>query len=111
MLLMLLNFSIEIYRLHGLTTSIVLDCHTRFLNHIWRSMWRLVNTSLNFSSAYNTQTNSDIEVLNRSLGNLLCILVGDHLKSWDVRLCQDIFSHNNVDNHSTRLVLSTLFIA
>ncbi|KAL5764001.1 hypothetical protein ACOSP7_016353 [Xanthoceras sorbifolium] len=41
----------EIYRLHGLTTSIVSDRDTRFLSHFWRSLWKMVNTRLDFSSA------------------------------------------------------------
>lgn len=46
----------EIYRLHGLPTAIVSDRHTRFVSHFWRSLWRMANTQLNFSSAYHPQT-------------------------------------------------------
>jgi hypothetical protein len=42
----------EVYRLHGLPESIVLDRDTRFLSHFWRSHWKMVNTHLKFSSAY-----------------------------------------------------------
>ena len=76
----------EVYRLHGLPQSIVSDCDVRFLSHFWRYFWRLANTTLNFSSAYHPQTDGQIEVVNRSLGNLLQSLVSDHLKSWDQRL-------------------------
>lgn len=76
----------EIYRLHGLPISIVFDHDTRFLSHFLRSLWRLANTTLNFSSAYHQQTVGQTEVVNRSLGNLLCSLVEDHVKSWDVKL-------------------------
>ena len=91
----------DVYRLHGLPTSIVSDRDTRFLSHFWRSLWRMVNTELNFSSAYHPQTDGQTEVVNRSLGNLLRCLVGDHAKSWDQKLSQAEFAHNHATNRST----------
>lgn len=91
----------EVYRLHGLPASIVSDRDTRFLSHFWRSLWRSVNTSLNFSSAYHPQTDGQTEVVNRSLGNLLRSLVGDNIKSWDIKLYQAEFAHNHALNRST----------
>ncbi|KAJ0937806.1 putative nucleotidyltransferase, Ribonuclease H [Helianthus annuus] len=91
----------DIYRLHGLPSSIVSDRDTRFLSHFWRSLWKMVNTQLNFSSAYHPQTDRQTEVVNRSLGNLLRCLVGDHVKSWYQKLCQAEFAHNHVVNRST----------
>ena len=61
----------------------------------------MVNTQLNFSSAYHPQTDGQTEVVNRSLGNLLRSLVGDHVKSWDQKLSQAEFAHNHAVNRST----------
>lgn len=91
----------EIYRLHGLPTSIISDQDTRFLSHFWRSLWRMVNTTLKMSSAYHPQTDGQTEVTNRALGDLLRSLVGDHLKSWDSMLSQVEFAHNHAKNRST----------
>ena len=59
------------------------------------------HTTLNFSSAYHPQTDSQTEVVNHSLGNLLWSLVSDHLKSWDQCLYQAKFAYNRSVNRST----------
>ncbi|KAL7583941.1 hypothetical protein Lser_V15G45461 [Lactuca serriola] len=61
----------------------------------------MVNTKLNFSSAYHPQTDGQTEVVNRSHGNLLRCLVGDHPKGWDHKLSQAKFAHNHATNRST----------
>ncbi|GJX18060.1 putative nucleotidyltransferase, ribonuclease H [Tanacetum coccineum] len=91
----------DVYHLHGLPSFIVIDRDTRFLSHFWRSLWKMVNTQLNFSSAYHPQTDGQTEVVNRSLGNLLRWLVGDHVKAWDQKLCQAEFAHYHAINLST----------
>ena len=91
----------EVYRLHGLPTSIVSDGDTRFLSHFYRILWKLFNTSLNFSSAYHSKTDGQTEVVNHSPGDLLRCLIGEYLKSWDQKLPQAEFTHNNAVNQST----------
>jgi hypothetical protein len=91
----------EVYRLHGLPMTIVSDRDTRFLSHFWRSLWKLANTKLDFSSAYHPQTDGQTEVVNRSRGDLLRSLVGDNLKTWDQKLFQAEFAFNRSVNRST----------
>ncbi|KAH9708053.1 hypothetical protein KPL70_012757 [Citrus sinensis] len=93
----------EVYRLHGLPSSIVSDRDTRFLSHFGKTLWKLTNTRLNFSNAYHPQTDGQIEVVNRSLGNHLRSLVGDNLKMWDQKLYQVEFAYNHAVKRSTSL--------
>ncbi|KAH9763650.1 Endonuclease [Citrus sinensis] len=93
----------EVYRLHGLPSSIVSDRDTRFLSHFWKTLWKLTNTRLNFSSAYHPQTDGQTKVVNRSLGNHLHSLVGDNLKMWDQKLYQVEFAYNRAVKRSTGL--------
>ena len=62
----------------------------------------MVKTLLDFSSAYHPQTNGHTEVVNRSFGDLLRCLTGEHVKSWDQKLCQTEFAHNHAISRSTR---------
>ncbi|XP_058082802.1 protein SUPPRESSOR OF QUENCHING 1, chloroplastic isoform X5 [Magnolia sinica] len=48
-----------------------------------KSLWRKMGTQLNFSCAYHSQTNGQMEVTHHSLRNLLWALVGDKPKQWD----------------------------
>lgn len=54
------------------------------------------------SCAYHPQTDGQTEVTNRSLGNLLRSLVGSSSKSWDCKLSQAEFSHNNAVTRSSK---------
>ena len=61
-----------------------------------------MGTILKFSIAYHPQTDGQIEVVNKSLGNLLRCLVGDSLGNWDLVISQAEFAYNNLVNRSTR---------
>ena len=85
----------EVVRLHGLPRSIVSDRDTKFVVYFCRTLWKKLRTELKFSSTHHPQTNGWIEVVNRSLGNLLRCLVGDKPKGWDLILPQEEFAYNN----------------
>ena len=60
-----------------------------------------MDTILNYSSAYHPQTDGQTKVVNRSLGNLLRSLVGDHPKQWNQLLAQGEYAYNDSPNRIT----------
>jgi len=61
----------------------------------------MLDTKLKFSTAFHPQTDGQTEVVNRSLGNLLRTLVGEHIGSWDLKLSIDKFAYNSSVNRTT----------
>ncbi|GKE64993.1 putative reverse transcriptase domain-containing protein, partial [Tanacetum coccineum] len=53
-------------------------------------------------TAFQSRVDINMDVVNRSLGNLLRCLVGDHVKAWDQKLCQAEFAYNHAVIRSTR---------
>ena len=84
--------------MHGVPKTITSDRDTRFLGHFWRTLWKQIRTKLQFSSAYNPQTEGQTQVVNRSLGNLLRSIIRENPKQWDLGLPQAYFGYNSLIN-------------
>lgn len=68
-----------VYSMYGFPSYVMYDLDTTFLRHFWGNLWKMVNTQLNFSSAYHRKIVVQTEVVNQSIGNILWCLVGDQV--------------------------------
>ncbi|KAF7821762.1 Retrotransposable element Tf2 [Senna tora] len=91
----------EIVRLHGIPKSIVSDRDAKFLSHFWRVLWGKLGTKLLFSIACHPQTDGQTEVVNRTLSQLLRIVIQKNLKNWEDCLSFIEFAYNRCVHSST----------
>ena len=91
----------EIVRLHGIPRSIVSDRNVRFTSSFWKTLWRLMGTTLQISMAFHPQTDGQTEVTNRTLGNILRCLVHENTSSWDELLPRGEFAYNTSEHRAT----------
>ena len=95
----------EVVKLHGLPSTmpstIVSDRDVKFVSYFWKTLWKLFGTTVKFSFAFHPQTDGQIEVVNRSLGDMLRCLVGVKQGVWDLIFSTAEFSYNNFVNRST----------
>lgn len=72
----------NIYKLHGMPQSIILDRDRIFISTLWRELFRLVDTQLRMSSAYHPQTDGQTERVNQCLETYLRCFVHACPKRW-----------------------------
>ena len=64
-------FISQIFKYHGLPTSIVSDRDPRMTSNFWKGLFENLGTRLNFSSAYHPQTDGQSEIANLTILDLL----------------------------------------
>ena len=90
--------------LHGVPKKIILDRGSQFTSRFWKSFHENMDTKLNFSLAYHSQTDGHTERTNQVLEDMLRACALKHGGSWDKSLPYAEFSYNN--SYQTSLKMS-----
>jgi hypothetical protein len=81
--------------LHGVPKKIVSDRGSQFTSKFWEKLHESMDTKLNLSSAYHSQTDGQTERTNQILEDMLRACALKYRKSWDKSLPYVEFSYNN----------------
>ena len=92
----------QIFRLHGIPKVIILDRDPKFIGKFWKSLFKGLNTMLNFSTYFHPQTDGQTERVNKILEDLLRMYVKEQPGKWEDYLHLVEFSCNNNYQASAR---------
>jgi transposase InsO family protein len=104
-------FFANIFKLHGMPSTIVSDRDPVFTSSFWRELFRLQGTTLAFSSAYHPQLDGQIESLNKCLETFLRCYAGAKPRDWSMWLPMAEWWYNTNHHSSTGSHLLKLFTA
>ena len=90
-----------VVRHHGIPSIIISDRDARFTSMFWKSLWKLLGTKLNMSTAYHPQTDGQTERTNRTLEEMLRAYVNYQQSDWDDYLISAEIAFNNSVQLST----------
>ena len=72
----------QIFRLHGLPSSIVSDRDATFTSHFWTELFHHTGTKLNMSLGYHPQTDGQTEIINKCLETYLRGFSSEQQHQW-----------------------------
>lgn len=96
-------FIAQIFKYHGLPSSIVSDRDPRMTSLFWKGLFDNLGTKLNFSSAYHPQTDGQSEIVNSTILDLVKCYVNEVIEKnqWDKYLPLVEYVYNNTVHSST----------
>jgi len=85
----------EIFRLHGIPKIVILDRDAKFTGNFWKALFKGLDTKLNFSTTFHSQTDGQMERVNQILEDMLRMYVMNQPKKWEEYLHLVEFAYNN----------------
>jgi hypothetical protein len=74
----------------------VSDHDVKFLSYFWKTLWGKLGVKLLFSIICHPQIDEQTEVINRTLSQILCVVIQKNLKSWEESLPFVEFAYNRI---------------
>ena len=68
-------FMKQIFRLHGILKVIISDRDPKFTGNFWKSLFKGLNTTFNFTTSFHHQTDGQAERVNQVLKDMLRMYV------------------------------------
>ena len=96
-------FMKEFFHLHRISKVIIFDRDPKFSGNFWKSLFKGLDTKLNFITAYNLQIDGQTERVNQVLEDMLRMYVRDYPNKWEDYLHLVEFVYNNHYQASARL--------
>ncbi len=93
----------EVFRLHGMPSSIVSDRGPQFVSRFWKRFWELLGTNVTLSTAYHPETDGQTERVNQVVEQYLRAFVNYQQDDWAKLLPFAEFAYNNSVHSSTNL--------
>lgn len=94
-------FVTNVVRYHGVPSAIVSDRDVRFTSMFWKSLFKILGTSLRLSSAYHPETDGQTERTNRIIHEMVRNYINYQQNNWDEILVSCEIAYNNSIQAST----------
>ena len=75
-------FMKQIFSLHGIPKVIISDRDPKFTGNFWKSLFKGLNTTLNFSTSFHPQTDGQTERVNQVLEDMFKMYVKEQPSKW-----------------------------
>lgn len=98
-----LAFMENVFKLHGMPSSIVCDRDVVFTSSFWKELFRLHGTDILMSSAYHPQTDGQTERVNRCIETYLRCFSSTQPKQWKRWLAWGEWSYNTAFHEAIKM--------
>jgi len=96
-------FRDNVWKLHGLLESIILDRGLQFVAGIMRELNRMLGIKSKLSMVFHSQTNEQMERVNQELEQYLRMFIDHRQEQWPDWLGMAEFAYNNKAHSSTKM--------